>query len=108
MPFEGELIVQCDFVGFPPPSVIWLKNSVEFIPDNLRAFINITFHAEGGVSNLTIMNLEIEDGGDYSCRVNSSRGVGNASITVIVVCELIRSTMKYSLSQKEALFQPSS
>ena len=80
--------MSCDFVGFPPPSIVWLKNDVE-LTDNLRSFINTDIHGEGGVSNLTIVDLEIEDGGVYSCRANSSRGVGDANITVVVVCEWI-------------------
>ena len=85
--YGGEITLMCDFVGVPLPSMVWLKNGVEFTAENSRTLISTADHDEGGASNLTIDNLEIEDGGVYSCRANSSRGVDGANVTVVVVCE---------------------
>ena len=87
MPYNGKLVVGCDFVGFPPPSIVWLKNGVEVVADNLRTFINTTLHDENRhFSNLTIVEFEIEDEGDYSCRVQSSVGIAAADVTVSCEC----------------------
>lgn len=85
-PYEDDLIITCNIEGVPTPSVVWLGNGMQLSVDS-RTFINTTFNGSQGVSTLRIVEVGMEEGGLYTCRANSSEGVADVNIAVMVLCK---------------------
>ena len=75
---------QCNASGYPAVTITWLK---EGTPTDTGNIVVTTSNSSDGVisvsSVLTLINVEIEDSGSYSCRA-----VNNASNATRVVAEI--------------------
>ncbi len=72
-------MLTCDATGAPPPSYIWTKESV---PLGSSTSFNLS---EAGI--LTILNVELGSGGNYTCVASNSVGevtVGTASTSTLI------------------------
>ena len=76
-PKEGEMTVaSCEWTGYPPPNVTWLKDNVTLNEEELPSRINILQTIQDGnqLSQLQIASAEKEDTGDYTCNVTNPVG----------------------------------
>ena len=76
-PGEGEqTVASCEWTGYPPPNVTWLKNDSILNEEELPGRINIlqTMRDGNHFSQLQIASAEKGDTGDYTCNVSSIVG----------------------------------
>lgn len=85
-----NLTIQCSASGYPPPTISWFKEQDQ-VMENTR--ITISAVAGGGsppavavTSTVTIMGVQLQDAGSYSCLAgndiaNASRDI--AQVTVV-------------------------
>ena len=76
-PEEGEqTVASCEWTGYPPPNVTWLKDNSILNEEELPGRINIlqTMRDENHFSQLQIASAEKEDTGDYTCNVSNRVG----------------------------------
>ena len=76
-PKKGEqTVASCEWIGYPPPNVTWLKDNVRLNEKKLPGRINILQTTSDGnqLSELQIASAELEDTGDYTCHVQNPVG----------------------------------
>ena len=69
-------VASCEWTGYPPPNVTWLKDNVTLNEEELPSRINILQTIQNGnqLSQLQIASAEKEDTGDYTCNVTNPVG----------------------------------
>ncbi|CAH2316004.1 hemicentin-2 [Pelobates cultripes] len=83
--FNNPLSLICEALGFPIPTVTWLKNGVPFQDSsNLRVL--------PGGHGLQILNAQEEDAGQYTCLVNNEVGeaIKNYEVKVFIPPQIKR------------------
>lgn len=73
---HGQVVVDCEVHGVPPPSVTWFKDGEVIVPSDY-------FQLVAG-NSLRILGLVREDAGIYQCLVDSEIGSTQAATQLIV------------------------
>ncbi|XP_062504884.1 hemicentin-1-like isoform X2 [Corticium candelabrum] len=75
---RGSVTFPCDATGVPPPRIIWLTESGGPLPDNIRYSVS----KEG---SLIILDLQLQDAGEFVCRAENAAGYINATYATLQV-----------------------
>ncbi|KAH7700895.1 TTN-1 protein, partial [Aphelenchoides avenae] len=67
---HSELILECQVVGKPLPTVTWYKDGLKMIMSNRM----LQYTDRKGVVRLNVMNVSTEDAGEYSCEAQNTAG----------------------------------
>lgn len=94
----GKAVLNCTVVGFPVPSIVWLKNGdLLKESDNVSITVNSSFTDISGFSEsvLTITDLILIDAATYRCVANNTGALGitfivfSVQAVLIVHCKLL-------------------
>ena len=78
---EGnEIVMECQIQGSPLPTLTWYKDGLKLIMENRM----LHYVDRRGVARLNIMNVLVEDAGEYSCEAVNSAGKDFTHCTVKV------------------------
>ncbi|EGT41041.1 hypothetical protein CAEBREN_30100 [Caenorhabditis brenneri] len=79
---EGnEIVLECCVTGKPIPTITWYKDGLKLIIENRM----LQYTDRKGVSRLNIMNVVMDDAGEYTCEAVNSLGKDFTHCTVKVV-----------------------
>ncbi|NP_001368673.1 Titin homolog [Caenorhabditis elegans] len=79
---EGnEMVLECCVTGKPIPTITWYKDGLKLIIENRM----LQYTDRKGVSRLNIMNVVMNDDGEYTCEAVNSLGKDFTHCTVKVV-----------------------
>ncbi|CAB3396936.1 unnamed protein product [Caenorhabditis bovis] len=79
---EGnEIVLECCVTGKPIPTVSWYKDGLKMIIENRM----LQYTDRKGVARLNIMNVVIDDAGEYTCEAVNNLGKDFTHCTVKVV-----------------------
>ncbi|CAI2354591.1 unnamed protein product [Caenorhabditis sp. 36 PRJEB53466] len=79
---EGnEIVLECCVTGKPIPTITWYKDGLKLIIENRM----LQYTDRKGVSRLNIMNVVMDDLGEYTCEAVNSLGKDFTHCTVKVV-----------------------
>lgn len=67
---HSELILECQVVGKPLPTVTWYKDGLKMIMSNRM----LQYTDRKGVVRLNVMNVSTDDAGEYSCEAQNAAG----------------------------------
>ena len=99
---EGDLLLTCDAVGNPTPSISWTKNGFLI---NASGDPRISFIEEN--TKLSIANVSVADDGQYRCVASNS--LGNATSNTAILDVQSKNAMTSFLfnveAHKSALFK---
>lgn len=79
-PVSGLSILPSSFAGFPDPEVTWLRGDVP-IQESPHLYVA---YEENGSCSLTILELTVEDAGQYVCRAVNDVGEAECSARLTV------------------------
>ena len=80
-PLGHTLTLSCSYDAIPTPSVTWMRDAVVLSDDSRTS---VTLDPDSRSSELTLDELEREEGGAYVCMFTNEVGGGVASIAVTV------------------------
>ncbi|EFP11257.1 CRE-TTN-1 protein [Caenorhabditis remanei] len=79
---EGnEIVLECCVTGKPIPTITWYKDGLKLIIENRM----LQYTDRKGVSRLNIMNVVMDDAGEYTCEAVNTLGKDFTHCTVKVV-----------------------
>ncbi|UMM35968.1 hypothetical protein L5515_008342 [Caenorhabditis briggsae] len=79
---EGnEIVLECCVTGKPIPAITWYKDGLKLIIENRM----LQYTDRKGVSRLNIMNVVMDDAGEYTCEAVNTLGKDFTHCTVKVV-----------------------
>ncbi|CAI5451947.1 unnamed protein product [Caenorhabditis angaria] len=79
---EGnEIVLECCVTGKPIPTITWYKDGLKLIIENRM----LQYTDRKGVSRLNIMNVMIDDAGEYTCEAVNNLGKDFTHCSVKVV-----------------------
>lgn len=81
---EGTLLLRCEFRGHPQPKISWHRGGQVI---NRRANHIQCWREDGRVACLRIVCISIEEGGDFSCVAENSKGRAETRCIVDVAGE---------------------
>ena len=89
---SGDTVLfSCVALGYPPPSISWVKGNGTFLSNSSRITIENTTIVQDGVifihSILEICSVEVEDEDYYTCFANNSAGYDKSSFLLTVFDE---------------------
>lgn len=87
---EGTLLLSCEFRGRPQPKITWYRGGQVI---NRRANHIQCWREQGRVACLRIVCISIEEGGDFCCVAENSKGRAETRCRVDVAGKFIRSLM---------------
>ena len=97
---DDHLSITCTAIGYPPPSVVWKKNTTNHYGGGIggysyRITSGVPQYSPTGVGNetsvsvtLTMTGITKEDAGLYRCV--ASNVVRSTVVTITVLCKLVR------------------
>ena len=86
---NDTLTLNCSFVGFPTPNIIWTMNgSVSFLAES-GVSVDTFQSGSGSTSRLTFSNVTVATAqGNYSCFVSNVVGNASRNFAILVSCRL--------------------
>lgn len=95
VPNKSTLQMKSSFTGMPEPTVAWLKNGKELVPDR-----DVTIVTKEGTSTLTVKNMDRKRAGKYEIVATNEAGESRASGSVMVSDEVQPADLKAPLFLK--------